>query len=436
MSSPPPAGSILLYAELLSNIRQVSVSCFLPAPATPATQAAVSADGRVLTVRLDDGAEQSLRLPGRVAAPSSSRLPLPLPLAQSGAPTSGPGTRSLSWRLPLAVAAAAAEEREDEDEGVVGDDGPWSAGALAPGSAVGCRVCQATVVRAGALREWMDLPSENWAEMMEFWHCHKPHNDDHDHGHDRDRDDKERHLQTTRGYGAGSRIAARAGVGLVDLTSFLISEADVSESAVTSAAVQGGPGREDGEDRRALDGTESSMHSLACCGCGSRLGVRHANSPSCSLFKWRVTVDQRAPTRATPPPLPTLSHCVSAMLSATMARSGCSKSILLPLKLDGVRALGGSPGRPLLNIWLFNGKITFSSTAEPRSPLRAAKVFYRMVSQTEADRMLESMTSDVQDISLPGEAINAVLALLQTSNSFIPPTDRKFKDWAVGLLER
>lgn len=90
----------------------------------------------------------------------------------------------------------------------------------------------------------------------------------------------------------------------------------------------------------------------------------------------------------------------------------------------------------LLNIWVFNTNITFSSTEAPASPTNAAKVFYRIVSQEEADKMVESITSDVQDISLPSEAIARIAGLLQKSNCFVPESDRKFKQWTVGLLEK
>lgn len=59
-----------------------------------------------------------------------------------------------------------------------------------------------------------------------------------------------------------------------------------------------------------------------------------------------------------------------------------------------------------------------------------------MVSQTEADKLLDSMTSDVQDINLPADAISEVLDTLNRSNGFLPPSNRLFKEWKVGLLEK
>jgi hypothetical protein len=80
----------------------------------------------------------------------------------------------------------------------------------------------------------------------------------------------------------------------------------------------------------------------------------------------------------------------------------------------------------------------FSSTesGNQSSPVSAVKVLYRMVSQGEADEMIESMTSDVQEITLPATAVQGVAELLVRSNTFLPANDQKFKEWTVGLLEK
>jgi hypothetical protein len=95
-----------------------------------------------------------------------------------------------------------------------------------------------------------------------------------------------------------------------------------------------------------------------------------------------------------------------------------------------------SPSTSLLHIWLFNSNIIFSSTESAQSSVSAVKVLYRMVGQEEADKFTESMTSDVQEVTLPQIAIHGVVELLGCSNSFLPENDRKFKEWTVGLLEK
>ncbi|GKT83061.1 ubiquitin-conjugating enzyme E2C-binding protein [Colletotrichum tofieldiae] len=189
-----------IYAELLTNIRQLSIAVSLPSPAGGHTHGLVTPDGATLQLQ-HAGAQTSFPLPGRVHAQGAAL------------PTPPPASRTLSWRLPLAVdASAPPPTRSPLDEPV-----PWTARDLAPGSAVTCRSCAAPLVPEGRAGEWKDLPSENWAEMMDFWHCHKP--TDHEHGGEHE------HL-AKRGYGANSSIAAQPGIGMVDLTSFLFSESD------------------------------------------------------------------------------------------------------------------------------------------------------------------------------------------------------------------
>ncbi|KAI1150504.1 ubiquitin-conjugating enzyme E2-binding protein [Nemania diffusa] len=396
MSSSQP--SILLYAEFLSNIRQVSVGCDLPTPISITTRAIVCADGRALTVA-HHGSSATIQLPVKVAPL------LPLPITKSV-------RTSLAWKIPLRVPSNGHNIPPSSEESV-----PWSGIDLEPGSAVTCRTCKSVILNTGTLKVWKDLPSENWAEMMEFWHCHKP--DSHKDGND------EEDL-ANRGYGASSRIAAQPGVGFVDLTSFLLAESDLAKASISASEVTNSNGNE----------TKVTKTALHCAICKTQLGIRNDQALSVSIFKWQVLVKQRIGN--IPESGPSLAQCVSAMLLA-MARSGCSKSVLLPIKglsRDESRSGHASPARDVLNIWIYNANITFSSTEAPTSPINAVKVFYRMVSQEEADKMLDSLTSGVEDISLPLEAITTIVELLKKSNAFIPEGDREFKEWTVGFLEK
>lgn len=212
---------ISIYAELLYNIRQVSVATTLAFPSASliGTTAEVRKGGRKLRVTLHDGTSRELTLPAAVKAP---RL-LPVnPHSQ------GDTFCELSWRFPLL-------EPDNPDNAVgstnspVGgehDAAPWSAIDLVPSCALQCRECGHVLVPEGRIHAgWRDLPSENWAEMMEFWHCHKPPREDGQQDPD--------HLASSRGYGANTVISAQEGVGFVDLTSFLISESDCSGVVVS-----------------------------------------------------------------------------------------------------------------------------------------------------------------------------------------------------------
>jgi hypothetical protein len=200
-----------LYAELLANIRQISLATSLPSPCDASTQVTLSADRS--TVELRHGSRNhSLTLPAKVALGGTL---LPIQDKQKG-------TAALSWRLPLDASSLSPSHQANVYYT------PWSATDLDPSSGVACRHCGTAVVHAGAITAWKDLPSENWAEMMEFWHCHKP---DHHHGEAGKADEES---LAARGYGAASTISAQQGVGFVDLTTLLFAETDCSNVTVSS----------------------------------------------------------------------------------------------------------------------------------------------------------------------------------------------------------
>lgn len=166
---------------------------------------------------------------------------------------------------------------------------------------------------------------------------------------------------------------------------------------------------------------------VSCSVCSAEIGIQHSETASVTLYKWQITLAFSSDNARTQPDL---ANCVASMLISTLSRSGCSKSIILP-----VGSSNSTLSDSLLNIWLFNGNISFTSTARLETEtVPAVKILYRFVSKEEAERMSESMTSDVQDITLPASAVDSLKRLLGESSEWLPKDDRKFKEWAVGLL--
>jgi hypothetical protein len=207
------SGECLLYAELLANIRQISVAVSLPSPCETSTQVALSADCQTVEVK-HGGLSDCLTLPAKASLGATL---LPIQDRQKG-------STSLSWRLPLDAKSLSPSQQADHM--------PWSATDLKPSSVVACGMCRAIIVPSGAVESWKDLPSENWAEMMEFWHCHKP---DHKHGEDHGEASGKADEKTlaARGYGASSVISAQEGVGFVDLATLLFAESDCQNLTVS-----------------------------------------------------------------------------------------------------------------------------------------------------------------------------------------------------------
>lgn len=214
-----------MYAEYLPKLQKISIVIGLPTPSERKTKVVIGKDTNTLHVYHEN-------VTTKMALPVNSSL-------QDehlgfGNRETGPGHTTLSWRITPADGVIKAAEAAAK-QGVEAARVPWSAADLVSDVNVVCRKCQTVILDRGKLNEWKDLPSENWAEMMEFWHCHKPTNPTN--GNKRDHDELDGHANghtdgcgqsktcddqlASRGYGANSAISAQSGVGFVDLTKFL-----------------------------------------------------------------------------------------------------------------------------------------------------------------------------------------------------------------------
>ena len=197
--------ALRIYAELLVNIRQITVVASLPSTSSDKTAVKLSPDRCSLHV-FHEGQECSIQLPGGVREDVAS----PLPLAR---------TKTISLRLPLAEPTG----NSNGDDTAIGAVAPWSAASLTESTRIFCRYCKALLVKESVCT-WKDLPSENWAEMMDFWHCHKP---------DTEETLADHHNGFGKGYGFSNVIGPEAGVGLSDVTAFLLTDADCNIATST-----------------------------------------------------------------------------------------------------------------------------------------------------------------------------------------------------------
>lgn len=220
---PSLAGQPNIYAEFLPRLGRISVVIHLPTPTTHKTKVLLARDGLHLIV---DHAGASTKL----------RLPVKTRIAGENLPGEvKPGLDKMSWRLfPTPEEAQAALHVE-------ADAVPWSAADLRPGLCVACRECDEPIVLRETIEAFKDLPSENWAEMMEFWHCHKP-TDAHMAGAGAAADAQNKASEdqlASRGYGANSTISAQDGVGFVDLMTILFSQTDCNCLLVSTSNTPG-----------------------------------------------------------------------------------------------------------------------------------------------------------------------------------------------------
>ncbi|KAH7123914.1 ubiquitin-conjugating enzyme E2-binding protein [Dendryphion nanum] len=397
----PNQSAITLYAELLLHIRTVTLFASLQTVHNKATKAQLSADGSSITIT-HEGASATICLPIKADGGGDAALTLP---AQ-------PPSKELSLRLQIEekegtefLVNLQAEERKVN---VV----PWDGASLnkLDEPEVRCKNCRGTILSKDKISEWRDLPNENWAEMMDFWHCHKP--DEH-HLHDHSHDD----TMAQKGYAASNRLSAISGVGFVDLVSFLLKEQDCDSVNVGPVA----------------DSSQPTL--LVCRQCDHPLGTSDGSANGWRIWKWSVDVASSGPQSQSlsQPNTFNVQKWISARLIFLIENQGVRKFHIHPDADPS--SIGPSPS---LLIWVFTPDLLFSSSIPfetRRDPTRAMKVFFEEKTYNPP-KAGEPESATVEDVAFPKTLFEELGRALKDSQRFLPLDARQFKGWDVGLLER
>ncbi|CZS99800.1 uncharacterized protein RCO7_01622 [Rhynchosporium graminicola] len=431
----------LIYAELLPNIRQLSVLVALDAPCGPGTKAELSADGQRFILQ-HEGDITTLNLPGQAV----SNFPLQKPVL---------GDKELSWRIPVAGQA-----NKDSIENAQSNEAPWSAKELSEDAEFACRDCGTIIVEKETIKEWRDLPSENWAEMMEFWHCHKPDLPPEEasgssrragHVHPEE-------IAASKGYGATSKFTARTGIGFIDLTTFLLYSTDCANLKISETTV--------------------NHQSLAsCASCHHDIGHHDHDSRGIRIYKWSLALISSQPRSIKFPSLASIlsskcleilnANCVSRLIfepeifsSGQQSSASHSTSATWPCSTTStvcsltVSELSRQQPKMLskmlsvessrLLLWFLSPALIYSTSICPSTesgkfittlPKLAMKVFWKVISADEAKTLLDGETAE--GLMLPGDIVAAIGRNLAESALCLPPSARKFnKEWDVALMNR
>ncbi|KIW07652.1 uncharacterized protein PV09_01594 [Verruconis gallopava] len=372
-------GRIELYAELLTNIRTVTLVASLHTESNQETRIELSGDGSMISIQ-HEGISASLRLPSRMAGGGTAALTLP-----------PRPSKDLTLRLKVEETEPGLIAFEHSDENLV----PWPATAMDDASGVQCRQCGVSLLRMQDVNEWRDLPNENWAEMMDFWHCHKPHEHE-----THDAEDTQK-----KGYSASSKLTARAGVGYVGLTYLILAEVDC-------------------ENIQAADPTESSV--LQCTRCGLALGIVDPATEGWKLYKWSLSISREDSSKQ----CFTNLKWISTQLLSAVENSGVRRFVVEPARSD-------KDGSNALLLWLFTDSLSFSSSYQffkRRDPTRAMKIMWKRIQN--ASETMESRHFSHEHLVFPPHIYETLKNGLQESQFLLPQAARKFQDWHVGLLER
>lgn len=244
MSRSDTDSSLYLHAELLPNIRQITLYVSLSQTSAlnnvrPTIQ--LSESCKAVTVSLSEpfhDVSETIKLPARVNDVSRRALNTSTSPTITHNPSQSKGTsHDYSFRMQIDAKDPVLTPRDE----IMDDYVPWTAADMSSSTRIRCRKCGATFLDPAmsanipeeertempAKWAWKDLPSGNWAEMMDFWHCHKPdpHEDDPKSEATAALKIEEQSAQI-KGYGASSRVEAIPATVLIDVATFLLAESD------------------------------------------------------------------------------------------------------------------------------------------------------------------------------------------------------------------
>lgn len=196
---------IYLYAELLIHIRQLTLYASLETAKNEHTKILLSFDQKIVTA-LHEGQSASIYLPTQISGTANVTFPLQR-------------RTELSTKLQIDDLYQLEQALEASSEIEV----PWPASELTATTSISCMGCNNVIVKPGSVDDWKNLPSENWADLMDMWFCHKPHHED----------ENGEMAAESKGFSAKSRLHIVPGTGFVDLLSFVLDPEDCYETEVS-----------------------------------------------------------------------------------------------------------------------------------------------------------------------------------------------------------
>ncbi|KAJ5566091.1 hypothetical protein N7535_007729, partial [Penicillium sp. DV-2018c] len=426
---------LYLHAEFLPNIRQITLYVSLPGTAAfsgvrPDIQ--LSESRKAVTVSLPRPFQhitETIKLPARVSDASRRALKSgsgPAPKSD----TQGPGISSHDYSFRMQIDPN--EEVLAPRDQLIDDFVPWTAGEMISTTRIRCRKCENVFLNRSSISDsgdtnasmpgwvWKDLPSGNWAEMMDFWHCHKP--DPHE-GHEKSAKDSALQLEEktaqTKGYGAESHVVAISGTVLVDVATFLLAEEDCTGLVKVN-------------DEEQTSATESpAQRTLNCTKCNTIIGMEDPVANGWRLLKANVSLNTDSSSDTDTPgwemhPTETI---VAAQLLELIERESARRFVVHCGQKSG------------LVLWVFNPDMRYSNSSNGRNIMaqQAMKVFYQECDNV--DNLLHPEIGNpsplsVEELELPSMIFEAMSRALVGSTKMLPPTARIFNEWQVGLLSR
>lgn len=283
---------------------------------------------------------------------------------------------------------------------------PWSSNYLTPfantGSQFSCVQCRNDVLTCKSINTWKPLPSETWAEMMDFWHCHKPAEPE----------------GTTEAFNPSYTVSS---FHAYPLTAFVgTSHILFHPSHFVSPEVY-----------ISIDDIRGAKYPLVLCSnCNSWLGYKEF-SDTFKIYKWALYLSSEVQT---PSQCPGYLY-VSSIIDELIRSHGIYTFSLFSEEFSREKGeLQISKSEEVL-IWIFNPDFKYCTNTTSGEVDRGLKVFY----STDSARIpeLKEVRGDVEQLYFPLRLINDLLQHLIKNTKLYPVESQKIgKDWKVSILDR
>ncbi|KAJ5613524.1 hypothetical protein N7528_007178, partial [Penicillium herquei] len=426
--------SCYLYSELLLNIRQVSLYLSYHKPSTHVT---LCPELQVLKSRSEikfslpeyfPHATRIIKLPARVSDATPQFFVLNEPLSTTD--RSEGQSHEYSFRMQIDPTDPVLIPKEELTDNHV----PWTATDMSISTRIRCRACGSPFLNTSTSHNtgvhdqnsspgwiWKDLPSGNWAEMMDFWHCHKPDPMDNDQSPEGTAVIRsEEQVAQAKGYGAASHIIAVPGTIFIDVTSFILAASDCI-----------GLRKESDESEEPIPCTGIPQQvTLHCATCNSPVGMQDSSVNGWRLMKANVSLN---------------THSLTDDLDGNQWQSHSSETLAAAQLLESIqrenarRFIVHEGLKSGLLLWVFSPNLYYSYSNGTRSvgPQQAMKVLFQTVDDIDPFLMDDIGTPSLalEEVMLPSLTFQAVSDALLRSHSILPLSARNFNEWNVGLLD-
>ncbi|KAJ5726364.1 uncharacterized protein N7483_007721, partial [Penicillium malachiteum] len=424
--------SCYLYSELLLNIRQVSLYLSYNKPPTLVTlrpELQVLKSRSAIKFSLSEyfpDATRIIKLPARVSDATPQVFVLNEPLSITD--RSEGQSQEYSFRMQIDPTDPVLMPRDESIDNHV----PWTSADMSISTRIRCRACGSPFLNTSISHNtgvhdqdsssgwiWKDLPSGNWAEMMDFWHCHKPdprENDQSSEGMAVLRSEEQ--VAQAKGYGAASHIQAVSGTILIDVTSFILAVSDCI-------------GLQKGNDQHTNPCIGiPQQFTLHCTTCDSFVGIQDSSVSGWRLMKANLSLN---------------THSLKGDLDGNQWQSHSSEVLVAAQLLELIqrenarRFIVHEGLKNGLLLWVFSPNLYYSYSNGTRSigPQQAMKVLFQTVDDFGPFLMddIGNPSLAPEEVILPAMVFQVVSDALLQSNSILPLSARKFNEWNVGLLD-